>query len=134
MSLYLQKPQSPEKVTPGPHRYSLLCPLRHPERSEGSRAHARRPLQTTDEAEKDPGFFATAAFALNDTDGEQAGILVESQNPHLPAAAPAGLLSRKITGEVFHAAASRTSERKVVLDISRFSYHWVQGSPLPKEA
>ncbi len=28
------------------------------------------------------------------------GILLESQNPHLPAAAPAGLLSRKVTGEV----------------------------------
>jgi hypothetical protein len=33
-----------------------------------------------------------------------AGNLHESQNPHLPAAAPAGLLSREITGEVRFAA------------------------------
>jgi hypothetical protein len=31
-------------------------------------------------------------------------LVVESQNPHLPAAAPAGLLSRKVTGEVTFAA------------------------------
>ena len=28
----------------------------------------------------------------------------------------------------------RTSQQNGVLAISRFSYHWVQGSPLPKEA
>jgi hypothetical protein len=32
--------------------------------------------------------------------------VLESQNPHLPAAAPAGLLSRKITGEVISKAAT----------------------------
>jgi hypothetical protein len=57
-----------------------------------------------DETKKESRFFASLK---NDTRkrrhkkvSEQA-FVVESRNPHLPAAAPAGLLSRKITGEVF---------------------------------
>jgi hypothetical protein len=61
-----------------------------------------------------------------------------ARNPHLPAAAPAGLLSRKVTGEVSEAAAAvqrkRTWEQNGVLAILRFLFHWVQGSALPKEA
>ena len=45
---------------------------------------------------------------------------LESQNPHLPAAAPAGLLSRKITGEVIPAASSpEEPEQNGVLAILR---------------
>jgi hypothetical protein len=52
------------------------------------------------------------------------------------AAVAASRLSRKITGEVIlgRPAPKRISEQKGVLAILRFSYHWVQGSPLPKEA
>src|ERR1700678_454765 len=78
-------------------------------------------------------------------DGDVACLQVEPKNPHLPAAAPAGLLSRKVTGEVSEAAAAVQSNTKgsihsCLTSSNRdevphaFSYHWVQGSPLPKEA
>src|ERR1700678_3375210 len=45
-------------------------------------------------------------------DGDVACLQVEAKTPHLPAAAPAGLLSRKITGEVSEAAAAFGSDPK----------------------
>jgi hypothetical protein len=57
---------------------------------------------------------------------------LESQNPHLPAAAPAGLLSRKITGEVIRGVAPKDRESERLSSTFRDS-HWMQGSPLPKE-
>jgi hypothetical protein len=39
--------------------------------------------------------------SVSGSGGDVAHIQLESQNPHLPAAAPAGRLSRKVTGEVF---------------------------------
>ena len=53
---------------------------------------------------------------------------------HLPAAAPAGLLSRNVTGEVIPPAPSqkRTSEQKGVLDISRFLLTGCRGHPCPR--
>src|SRR5271156_4441819 len=44
-------------------------------------------------------------------DGEFARLQLEPQHPHLPAAAPASLLSRKRTGEV-RFAALRTTQKK----------------------
>jgi hypothetical protein len=41
-----------------------------------------------------------------------ANVEVDSQNPHLPAAAPAGLLSREVTGEVSEAAAAGHHDTK----------------------
>jgi hypothetical protein len=57
-----------------------------------------------------------------------------AQNPHLPAAAPADLLSREMTGEV---KSRRLTPQKVLTGAKPrvfFSLHWVQGSVLPKEA
>jgi hypothetical protein len=57
------------------------------------RVYQRRPQ------ERPSRFFATAASAQNDTrtggGGDIARLQLEAQNPHLPAAAPAGRLSRK---------------------------------------
>ena len=44
---------------------------------------------------------------------------------------PSGKGNRTRAQEI--GALPRTLERNVVRGISRFSYHWVQGSPLPKE-
>ena len=46
----------------------------------------------------------------------------------------AGRLSVKVTGAVNSTPPPpETLAAKGVLAISRFSYHWVQGSPLPRE-
>jgi hypothetical protein len=64
-------------------------------------------------------------------EGELAGVQVEAQNPHLPAALRPAASPVKVTGEVVTktAAPQRTGERNGVLAIS---FHRVQGSPLPE--
>jgi hypothetical protein len=65
--------------------------------------------------QKDPGSLGSAR---DDTrkkakkKSEAAQVHLESQHPHLPAAAPAGRLSRKVTGEVLEAAAAGQEDTK----------------------
>ena len=64
--------------------------------------------------------------ALKDTKSEQLGSGEVARNPHLPAAAPAGLLSRRVTGEVTEAAAAGQNNTKK--DPGFFPFGWLRAS------
>jgi hypothetical protein len=51
------------------------------------------------------------AQCIRGDDARKSKVLLESQNPHLPAASAAGLLSREVTGEVTFASL-RITEKK----------------------
>jgi hypothetical protein len=81
--------------------------------------------------EKDSGFFASLKNDTKKRATSKAGVDVaqvqhEPQNPHLPAATPAGLLSRKVTGEVIPRPPTKEAPTGTKSRIF-FSYHWVQG-------
>ena len=63
------------------------------------------PLSRPNAPSRAPGPHNRRKAHLN-SEGELAGLQLEARNPHLPAAAPAGLLSRQITGDVIPTQAS----------------------------
>src|SRR5277367_1929107 len=82
----------------------------------GTRAILRYSTLVRSSADRSRGRISTTACRWDSTvSGERAkepGVQLDPQNPHLPAAAPAGLLSREVTGEVItHAAPQPESKR-----------------------
>src|SRR5271154_2488564 len=70
----------------------------------GTRAILRYSTLVRSSADRSRGRISTTACRWDSTvSGERAkepGVQLDPQNPHLPAAAPACLLSREVTGEV----------------------------------